>query len=205
MDKDLLILYRKDQIQSQIAKLDRGQYHILYFSYYLNWHNLYHTPLLLATKLLALFTGKSSMDHVAHISRFVLDAEEGKYEAKIFEATVEQGMEENDLFDKLKHMQGTCYIEIMNFKLDKIKAQSFEDDYIALPYSKALAFQSGMDIKSLESHKKRNGGFCSWLETLSLSMQGCDLAKFLNKDALEITPSDIFTADLGEKKIFYKS
>lgn len=219
MDKDLLVLYDKDRIQAQIDQLDRDKIHVLYFSYDLNWHNLYHTPLLLATKLLSLYNEVKYfckrtpeeervywIDHVAHISRFVYDPETGKYSARLFEATLDEGMEENDLFDKLKRMRGTCYIETLSV-VDKTKAREFEQEFTGVPYSKMLAFKSGLNARSLEHllYAKSTGGFCSWLETLFLTLQGIDLYKKISKVALKIVPSDIFNAGLGTKRILYKS
>ena len=54
---------------------------------------------------------KKDIDHVCHISRFVFDNEAGNFEAKVFEAGIERGMEENTLMDKLEHFKGKVYIE----------------------------------------------------------------------------------------------
>lgn len=207
MDKDLKVLYHKAQIQDAINNLDRNKIHILYFSYYFNWHNIYHNWLLLATKFLNFFTGKPSIDHVAHISRFVFDEEDINYHAKVFEATMERGMEQNDLFDKLKSFQGICYIETLDVKVDKVKAKAFELLYTGVPYSKKLASLSGIDLRFIDRifHPQTDGGFCSWLEALFLMDQGIDLIKIQYGNSLEITPTDLFLANLGDKKILYKS
>lgn len=207
MQKDLNVLYYKKQIQEAIDNLDKNKIHVLYFSYYFNWHNFYHNVLLITTKLLNLITGKPSIDHVTHICRFIFDNEEITYSAKIFEATMERGMEQNDLFDKLKSFQGICYIETLDINVDKAKAKEFELTYTGIPYNKMLAAWSGIDINLLDKAvkaPKTNGGFCSWLESLFLIDQGIDLSDVQKGDALEITPSDIFLKELGKKKIFYK-
>lgn len=201
------VLYHKQQIQEAIDQLDKNKIHILYFSYYLNWHNFYHNWLLLATKLLNFITGKPSIDHVNHISRFIFDDENINYCAKVFEATMERGMEQNDLFDKLKSFQGICYIETLDVKVDKVKAKAFELMYTGVPYSKELASLSGIDLSFIDRilHPKTDGGFCSWLEALFLIDQGIDLSRTQAGNSLEITPTDLFLANLGDKKILYRS
>lgn len=206
MKKDLSVLYNKQQIQNAIDKLDRNKIHILYFSYYFNFHNIYRNPLLLTTKILNFFSGKPSIDHVNHICRFIFDDETNSWIAKVFEATMDRGMEQNDLFDKLKTFQGICYIETLDKNVDKKKAKEFENLYTGVPYSKKLAAMSGIDIKEVDKviQPKSDGGFCSWLEALFLIDQGIDLSKIQKGNPLEITPTDLFLADLGEKKVLYR-
>ena len=203
MDKNLEALYSKAEIQQAIDLLDKDKIHILYLSYYCNFHNIYHNPLLLTTKLLNFFFGRASIDHITHICRFVFDLEDCNWTAKVFEATMERGMEQNDLFAKLKSFQGVCYIETLDKKVDKAKAKTFEKKYLGVPYSKELAAFSGIDIKLLDKNykPKSSGGFCSWLETLFLQDQGVEI----DDDPLELTPTDIFEMDLGEKRILFKS
>jgi hypothetical protein len=205
MKKNLSVLYNKEQIQNAIDKLDRNKIHILYFSYYFNFHNVYHNPLLLTTKILNFFSGKPSIDHVNHVCRFIFDEENNNWVSKVFEATMERGMEQNDLFDKLKSFQGVCYIETLDKTVDKVKAKAFEILYTGVPYSKELAALSGID-GNFETIKlpKTDGGFCSWLEALFLIDQGIDLSKIQKGNPLEITPTDLFLADLGEKKVLYR-
>lgn len=207
MKKDLEVIYDKSLIHDEISGLDKKKMHILYFSYYLNFHNFYHNPLLITTKLLNFLIGKPSIDHVNHICRLVFDDEDGQWNAKVFEATMERGMEENDLFDKLKSFQGICYIETLEKEVDKIKSKAFEKKYYGVPYSKELAALSGIDIFELDNFikPKNDGGFCSWLESLYLIDQGIDLSAIQGGNPLEITPADLFMAELGNKKILYKS
>lgn len=207
MAKDLNIIYIKEQIQEQINLLDKDKIHILYFSYYCNFHNVWRSPLLLATKLLNLFNGDKSIDHVNHISRFRFDEEDNKMVAKVFEATMERGMEQNDLFDKLKSFQGICYIETIDRYVDKVKAKAFEKKYYAVPYSKELAVMSGIDIDFLDKkikQPKTDGGFCSWLEALFLIDQGVDVSHIEYGNPLEITPVNLFNGNLGNKRILFK-
>lgn len=207
MRKDLNILYTRSQIQEAINNLDKNKIHILYFSYKLNLHNLYKGPLLIFTKIYNFLKGTPSIDHVTHISRFIFDQDENNWIAKVFEATIERGMEENDLFDKLKQFQGTCYIETIDQLVDKQKAKAFENKYVGVPYSKELAAFSGLDLTKLDKKisSKTNGGFCSWLESLFLIDQGFNISNIDNGNPYEITPTDIYKADLGNKSILFKS
>lgn len=207
MQKDLEVLYLKSNIQTAIDNLDKNKIHLLYFSYYFNFHNLISNPLLLTTKLLNLFNRDKSIDHVNHISRFIFDEENGNWIAKVFEATMERGMEQNDLFNKLKSFQGICYIETLDKKINKTKAKAFEKKYYGVPYSKELAAMSGIDINSLDVILKKprtDGGFCSWLEALFLIDQGINIGHVEKGDPLEITPANLFNANLGEKRILFK-
>lgn len=207
MKKNLSVLYNKEKIQNAIDKLDKNKIHILYFSYYFNFYNIYHNPLLLATKILNFFSGKPSIDHVNHVCRFIFDEENNIWVSKVFEATMARGMESNDLFDKLKSFQGICYIETLDNYVNKEKAKIFEIKYTGVPYSKELAAMSGIDVKIIDDtiHFKNDGGFCSWLESLFLIDQGIDLSKVKGGNSLEITPADLFLAGLGEKKILYEN
>lgn len=206
MRKDIKVLYNKEKIQSAINKLDKNKIHIIYLSYYCNFHNIYRNPLLLGTKLLNFFSGKPSIDHITHISRFIFDEEANNWICKVFEATMARGMEENDLFEKLKNFQGVCYLETLNKDVDKKKAKEFEKKYTGVPYSKKLAILSGVDIDEVDSvmQPKNNGGFCSWLEALFLMDQGYNLSFIEKGNPLEMTPTDIFLAGLGTKQILYK-
>lgn len=200
MEKDLELLYIKDQIKEALSKLDRNKIHILYFKNYFNLSNCYKYPLFIFVKAYNLFAGKPQIDHVAHISRFVYDEENDFYEPRLFEATLRNGMEENDLFTKLKNLEGVCWIETLNVKADKVKAKAFENKYLGIPYSKELAAFSGF-----KRTFKSNGGFCSWLESLFLSDQGIDISKIKAGNPLKITPADLFNANLGAKSILYQS
>ncbi len=202
MEQNLKILELRDEIQNSINILDKNKIHIIYFSYYFNWHNFKKGPLLVTTKLLSLITGKPAIDHVAHISRFIDDGID--LIAKIFEATMERGMEQNDLFDKLKAFQGICYIETLDINVDKVKAKKFENKYVAVPYSKKLAALSGLDGKFNDYKPKTDGGFCSWLESLFLIDQGINLNNIQKGNPFEITPSDLYLANLGKKQILFK-
>jgi len=206
MKKNYAILLKEKLLQEKINALDKNKIHIVYFSYYLNFHNLYHSPLLLATKLLAFFTHKPAIDHIAHISRFIFDEETGNFEAKIFEATMKRGMEQNDLLTKLKSFQGTCYIETLNKEVNKPVAREFEKKYTGVAYSKEMALLSGLDFNLLDKYAKpkNDGGFCSWLASLFLKNQGIDIKNIENGNPLEITPTDIYCARLANKSILYK-
>jgi len=205
MPKDLEILNLKERIQTQIDKLNKNKIHTLYFSYYLNLHNIWNNPLLLLTKILNLFNGDKSIDHVNHICRFRFDEVDGKWVAKVFEATMERGMEQNDLFDKLKSFQGICYIETINKRVNRKKARAFEKKYSGIPYSKELAAKSGIDIGSISTKKPKNdGGFCSWLEALFYINQGIDISHIEKGNPLEITPADLFNGNFGTKRILFK-
>lgn len=205
MEKDLSILDLKIRIQNTINNLDKNKIHILYFSYYFNFHNLYRNPLMIVTKIYNLLVGKKSIDHVAHISRFIYDEENKSWSAKIFEATMERGMEQNDLFDKLKSFQGTCYIETINKVVNKDKARNFEKTYTGVPYSKVMAILSGLDITdTILQPKPNNGGFCSWLESLFLKNQNIKINHIQSGNEAEITPSDLYCGNLGKKSMLFK-
>ena len=208
--KDLKTLEIKLRIQDALDKLDNNKIHIIYFCYYFNLHNIWHSPLLISTKLLALFTRQKSIDHVAHISRFTVDGQTNKRIVKVFEANTKRGMEENDLFDKLKSFQGICYIHTIDKIVDKDKAREFKKRYYGVPYSKVYAWNSGIDISLLEIDKgsqtkpKRVGGFCSWLVALFLRHQGVDISHIENGNPKEITPANLFYGNLAKTEILYQ-
>lgn len=225
MEKDLNLLDSEENIQENFNKLDPSKYHILYFSYSLNFHNIWHSPLILTTSLVIClqnlilrFKNKFKQDHlkedltpqihhVAHISRFPMDEDLGCVRPKIFEATTALGMCEHDLFDRLTAMEGTIIIETIDIRVDKISARLFELQYRGVPYSEIRAGNSVFNFAWLNKFidRKTNGGFCSWLETLSLYVQRIDLSKILGKLADKIIPPDIYKANLGTKSLFYKS
>jgi len=193
--------------QKQLRELEKNRIHLLYFSYRLNWRNFYKSPLILATKGLAFFTRTPAIDHVCHISRFYFDGVNTG--AKIFEAKMERGMEQNDLYEKLKQIDGTCYIQTLR-KVDKIKAKNFEKKYLGVPYSEVKAGLSGIDgwvgkilDKIFKKQRNDSGQFCSSLVSLFLADQGY----FIKDNPIEITPSDVFKMKLTNKpkNIFYKS
>lgn len=203
MKKDLETLYTTDKIQKIIKSLDRDKIHILYYNYSFNWHNFYKNPLLVFTKIYNLFTGRPSIDHVNHISRFRFDEHRKVWDARVFEATMERGMEENDLFDKLKLFRGTCYIETLDIIVDKVKAKEFENTYTGVPYSKKVAVLSA--LKCIDIKGAMIGGSCSWLEVLFMKGQGLNLSKLSGGDESKITPADLFSAELGVKSILFKN
>ena len=205
--KKLDAIYREQNIQNALSLLDINKIHIVYFSYYLNWHNFIKTPLLLATKILNCVTRQKFIDHVAHICNFDFDKNYKLEDVKIFEATVKYGMVKNSLLKKLSAFQGICYVETINQQVDKVKAREFESQYYGVPYSKTLAAISGIDIKFLDKAikpPKGDGGFCSWLEALFLINQDIDIKHIEKGEAIEITPADIYHGDLGQKKILFK-
>ena len=94
----------------------------LYFKKDLSLRNIYHNPLLLIIRIYNFFSQRIKVDHVAHISRFIWNQEDNKFEAKIFEATIERGMEQNDLIDKIKNYHGTVLIETLNKKVEDLNS-----------------------------------------------------------------------------------
>jgi len=216
--KDKSLLHKKARIREALNNLDRDKIYILYFCYYFNWHNIYHTPLLIFTKLLSMLTKKSCVDHVCHISRFVYDRRDKIFIPKIFEATIKLGMDENDLESKLETMQGKVYIEQLG-DVNKIIARDFENKFRQVPYSIKLAKDSGIDIEFLKKKDYPNGdgGFCSWLVTIFLQLQSNaskqnimkavkrKIESIENGNPLEITPADLYDADFSKKALFYDS
>lgn len=216
MKKDINLLQKKERILEAFRKLDRDKIYILYFSYYFNWHNFYHSPLLIFTKLLSLITKKAAIDHVCHISRFNYDRSRRCFIPKIFEATIELGMDENDLESKLETMQGRVWIEELG-DVNKTLAKEFEKEYRGIPYSIKLAKNSGIDLTDKIDSKPKQGGFCSWLVASFLLKQSENskqkimkgvfkkLMSVENGNPFEMTPVDIYCADMANKELFFDS
>lgn len=204
--KDYKLLRKQAQLKKHINSLNKEKIYIIYFNYNLSFKNIWHSPLLLTTKLLSFITRKPYIDHVCHISRFIWDDYEQKYIAKIFEASIDRGMEQNDLFDKVKNIKGKSYIEELDVIVNKEKAKLFELRYYGVPYSKELAALSGIDLKIFDKlyKTKASGGFCSWLVANFLEDQGVKL-NIENGNPFEMTPSDIYSLNLGKKTILYES
>jgi len=200
MQKNKQILEKDLDLKYKILSLDKNKIHILYFSYYLNLHNVYHSPLLLTTKILNFLKRDKQIDHICHISRFVFDEESNFYEPKIFEANTLRGMEQNDLIDRLQAFQGICYIETIDKEVDKVAAKEFEKEFYGVQYSKFNAALSGLDGFFNRIKPKNNGGFCSWLVALFLKTQNIDLG-----NEKELTPVNIFNKKLGNLCILYKA
>ena len=205
MKRNLKAQEKRDNLIKEFKKLDRNKIHILYFDYKLNFYNLYHNTALLATKALSWVTFSKDIDHVCHISRFNYDRSKKIWSPKVFEAQVNSGMIENDLFHKLYNFKGTCYIETLK-NTNKNKAKLFEEKYSGISYSKTAAFLSGFDIGKSSRKASKNGGFCSWLVALFLIDQGYKLRRE-EGNALEMTPTDIWKEKISKKnkKILYKS
>lgn len=217
MKKDQKLILKKEIITEAFRTLDRDKIYILHFDYYLNWHNLYHSPLLIFTKLLGLIKGKKATDHICHISRFIYDRSKKCFLPKIFEATVNLGMDENDLETKLENMQGEVWIEELG-DVNKKKAKEFENKYRGIPYSMRLARDSGMDVFDRDVHlKPKDGGFCSWLVATFLLEQSKksrqkimkevyrSLMSIENGNPFEMSPIDLYHANLGKKRLFFSS
>ena len=207
MKQDAKVLKKVYETRNYLHCLDREKIHIIFFSYYFNFHNLYHSPLLVTTKLLGLVTRKPLIDHVAHISNFDKDEGSGYWQPRIFEASMARGMEETDLYQRLRAFNGRAYILTLDKKIDKIKAKKFEMDYLAVPYSKLLAMFSGVDLPGCTDsimHIKSDGGFCSWLVANFLVNQGIDISKIEYGIGEEITPIDLFVSNFGKPKLFYE-
>lgn len=198
MDKKL------ERTQAIIDSLDKDKIHILYFKKSLTLKNFYHSPLFFIIKIYNFFTRTIKVDHIAHISRFIWNEDEKIFEAKIFEATLDRGMEQNNLMDKIKNYHGTILIETLNKKVCKKKARLFEIKYTGVPYSKLGAALSDLDGIFNKIKIKDNGGFCSWLEALFLIDQGIAINHIQKGDPKEITPTDLYNADFETKRILYK-
>lgn len=198
MDKKL------ELTQAIIDSLDKDKIHILYFKKSFSLKNIYHSPLFLITRIYNFFTNRIKVDHVAHISRFIYNKEDNIFEAKIFEATLERGMEQNNLIDKIKNYHGTILIETLNKKVCKKKAKIFEIKYTNVPYSKLGALLSDFDGIFNKIQVKDDGGFCSWLEALFLMDQGISIDHIEKGNPREITPTDLYNADFEAKRILYK-
>jgi len=207
MKKNNKLISLRTDLQNKIDKLDRNKIHILYFSYDFSFYNIYHSPLLLTTKILNFLKGDASIDHVCHISRFTYDRSKKRYIAKIFEANTKRGMEENFLYDRLKNFKGVCYIETIDQYVDKQLAKNFEKKFFAVKYSKVLAAFSGIDFSFLDKilkRKKPKGGFCSWLVSIFLINQNIDIKHIENGDPKEIVPADLFNGNFGNIEILYE-
>jgi hypothetical protein len=201
MKKNLDILKKFKNLQEKINNLDKNKIYLVYFDYSICFKNLYHSPLMLSTKFLSFITEKKDIDHVCHISRFVFDSEKKNFEAKVFEAGIERGMEENTLMDKLEHFKGKVYIEELK-DVDKVKAKAFENKYLGVEYSKTNALFSGMNLIKFSKKKEL---FCSALVGLFLQDQGYLLINIQDGNPYEMTPSDVFEGNLGKKELFYNS
>ena len=200
MKKNLEVIKKFNNLQEKINNLDKNKIYLIYFDYSICFKNIYHSPLMLSTKFLAWLTGKKDIDHVCHISRFIYDQENDNYIAKVFEAGLERGMEENTLMDKLEHFKGKVYIEELT-NVDKIKAKAFENKYLGVEYSKINALFSGINLTKLSKRKEL---FCSALVGLFLKDQGYLLKNIQRGNPYEMTPSDLYEGNLGSKQILFK-
>lgn len=200
MKKNLEVIKKFNNLQTRINNLDKNKIYLIYFDYSICFKNIYHSPLMLSTKFLAWLTGKKDIDHVCHISRFIYDQENDNYIAKVFEAGLERGMEENTLMDKLEHFKGKVYIEELT-NVDKIKAKAFENKYLGVEYSKINALFSGINLTKLSKRKEL---FCSALVGLFLKDQGYLLKNIQRGNPYEMTPSDLYEGNLGSKQILFK-
>jgi len=200
MKKNLEVIKKFKNLQEKINNLDKNKIYLIYFDYSICFKNIYHSPLMLSTKFLAWLTGKKDIDHVCHISRFIYDQENDNYIAKVFEAGLERGMEENTLIDKLEHFRGKVYIEELT-NVDKIKAKAFKNKYLGVEYSKTNALFSGINLTKLSKRKEL---FCSALVGLFLKDQGYLLKNIQRGNPYEMTPSDLYEGNLGSKQILFK-
>ena len=198
------------ELQKKINDLDKLRYHQLFFDYSLS-KNWLKKPFLLIFKLFFKIQNKPAIDHCCHISRFIPYEKDKKtmYIAKVFEATLHGGMEENDLFDKLKHFKGKIYIRTLG-RIDKEKAREFEKKYSGQPYDTLRAGLAGLDIDFIDKYlnlEEKESGFCSWLEALFMENQGYNIKNIEKGIALEITPTDLFQAQFSSYpvKLFYNS
>jgi hypothetical protein len=196
------------ELQKKINELDKESYHQLFFDYSLK-KNWLKKPFLLIFKLFFKIQNKPAIDHVCHISRFAYDDKDKNYYARVFEATLHGGMEENDLLDKLKNLEGKVYIRTLG-KVDKVKAKEFEKKYTGLPYDSFRAGLAGLDIDFIDKYlniEEKKSGFCSWLEALFIQNQGYNIKSIENGNPLEITPTDLFEASFSSYSInlFYKT
>lgn len=196
------------ELQEKINDLPKDRYHQLFFDYSLR-KNWLKKPFLLIFKLFFKIQNKPAIDHCCHISRFVYDNKSGNWYARVFEATLHGGMEENDLYDKLKHFKGKIYIRTLG-KVDKEKAKEFEKKYTGQPYDTLRAGLAGLDIDFIDKYlnlEEKKSGFCSWLEALFMENQGYNIKNIEKGIALEITPTDLFQANFSSYpiKLFYNS
>lgn len=201
MKKDYKLIKEQDEIQDRINNLDKEFIFILYFKYKLTFKNLWKSPLLIVMAIFHLFNRKAGIDHVAHISRFIYDEETGNFQAKLFEATTDQGMQETDLFEKLRRFDGKCWIEYTATKVNKEKAKLFEQKYLGVVYSKLAAALAGIDGVMDDVNIKTRGGFCSFLTAAFLKDQGASpFVRMAQSELLEIDPDDIFAMNIGLKR-----
>lgn len=202
------MIKKHTELQKKINDLDKNKIHLLFFDYSIK-ENWLKKPFLLIFKLFFKIQNKPAIDHCCHISRFIYDNETGDWIARIFEATIHGGMEENDLFDKLKHFKGRVHIKTLG-EVDKIKAKEFEKKYLGIPYSLKLAGYSGLDFgaikffNSVNNSDENQSGFCSWLLALFLLNQNYDVSKIESGNPLEITPTDLYLSNIGNIKLFYE-
>ena len=201
MNKRQKTLKRIKAIIDIVDSLESSKIHELYWDYDVNLHNLRHNTLILATKGLGLINRRKAIDHCCHISRFYKDVTQ---KAKVFEATVKDGMIENDLIEKLKIFQGKVYIRTLRKDVNKERARRFEYKYRGIIYLKKGALFAGLDIPIVDRIFKNttSGGFCSWLMTKFLKNQDIKI-KLNNGNAKETTPADLYHRDKNVK-LFYK-
>lgn len=206
MKKNHKAIARRKKIEEAIKGLDKSKIHILYFSYYFNFHNLKQNPLLLTTKLLNFVTRKPSIDHVAHISRYVKDEETGRFLPKVFEANRSRGMEESDVVEKLRNFQGICYVDTIDAPpFSREIAKQFEIEHSGEDYGDGNAVRAGIDLNFIEKNLPSDVGiFCSEAAGKYLIKRGVNLDHVENGDPSEMTPTDLFLAGLGDKKMFFK-
>jgi hypothetical protein len=182
----------KGEIQAQLNKLNKDEIHIVYFINTIRLSDIFKDPLKIVLKIYNLIA-REKIDHVAHISRFISD-DENQY-PKIFEATRELGMQQNDLFDRIEAHDGKVIIESTGKKVDKIKAKEFEKKFYGKPYSEVGAALAGLDGWFNRFKAKEDKLFCSYLVALFLNDQNVvDI-----KNPQEMTPTDIFNLNLKTK------
>lgn len=187
---------QKEKIQQIINNLDNEKIHIVFFINKVGFFDIFKDYLKVVLKIYNFFAGEK-IDHTAHISRFVPD---GKNKiAKVFEATVELGMQQNDLFDRIEAHKGSVIIETLNKKVNKTKAKAFEKKYYGKPYSKTGASLAGLDGWFNRFKANKNALFCSYLTCLFLQEQG-----FKIDNPQEMTPTDLFNLNLGIKILINK-
>lgn len=216
MKQDIRAINNVSDLQSKINALDKDGFHIFYFSYHTNWHNIYHSPLMMAIKT-AYWIKREVLfrkglikerypliDHICQSSRFVFDEETGNQILKLFEASFDRGMETNDAIDRFKKIDATIYIETLG-KVDKAKARLFEKEYYGVAYDKLGAAMSEIDGVFDKIKRKPKGGLCSWLLSTSAISQGNNLDHIEKGNPREMTPIDIWLGNLGIKELFYKS
>ncbi|MGL5113591.1 MAG: hypothetical protein ACRC6O_13240 [Flavobacterium sp.] len=216
MKQDKKAVLNAQDLQSKINALDKDSFHIFYFSYHTNWHNIYHSPLMMLIKT-AYWVKREVLfrkglikerypliDHICQSSRFMFDEETDNWTLQLFEANFERGMETNDAIDRFKKIDATIYIETLG-EVDKTKARLFEKEYYGVAYDKVNTALSEIDGVVDRVKVKPKGGWCSWLLSSSLIDQGYNLGHIEKGNPREMTPADIWLGNLGAKKLFYKS